>query len=181
MASPMMIADRTLQCASPRTRPRKVEKIDLIVIHRCDIAEDAVQTARVFIDDPAMKQYTGGMMPYTFYICKNGIIEQALPVGDLTPHARRWNARGLGVALSGDFREDRPTQAQMRALVMFCRMWSGMGIEQIKGHDELAGGSIDPDKSCPGRFLNMNQLRREVLDCREEHARTELVKTGVVF
>ena len=71
----------------------------------------------------------------------------------------------VGVACIGDFRHAEMPQAQWDQLVAICAALSGMfglePVEAIHAHDALVGASSDPEKECPGRFVDMTRLRRE--------------------
>ncbi len=177
----MKISNCIDACSDFNTRTRPLEAVKLIVVHRCNIADTAAETADRFINDPEVAKYTGGMMPYTFYIRRDGLVEQALHVGDVAPHARRWNIKGLGIALSGDFRFQPPTKQQMDSLTKLCAMWLAWGITDIKGHTELPYSSRDMSKECPGRHLKMSHLRQNAEDLRRSTVENALVGAGVVF
>ena len=130
--------------------------------------------------------YTGGKMPYAFVIRRNGAVDQCLRVSLIAPHARtKWSAVSLSVALVGDHRHSEPSAAQLGRSVPFAALWLAAGLDS-RGHDELPGGSSDPDKECPGKLLSMAMVREEAarhpcarLDA--DAARAILVEFGVVF
>jgi hypothetical protein len=69
------------------------------------------------------------------------------------------------VALLGDFRREPPTPAQRAILPCVCAALLaqlGRDVDALHGHDELQGGSRDPDKECPGRHLSIDALRDAV-------------------
>ena len=152
------------QCDDGKPVERDLEGIDTIAVHRIgkSLGEDAVTICRRFIDDPKVAKYTGGEVPYTFIISDEGTIWQCLPVSEIGAHARRWNAQALGVACIGDFRKHEMPPVQHKKLIKLCAaLQFGFPNELVvKGHDELPGGSSDPDKRCPGDKLDMNEVRR---------------------
>ena len=172
------------RCDDGKPRSRKFETVDKLIIHRIgeSLGTTGEEIAEAFRDTSkwAAGSYTGGEMPYHFIIRKDGTIDQCLTLGDHAPHARRWNASGLAVALIGDFRKHAPTPEQWDALKRFCGLWVLYGLK-LYGHTELPGGSKDPSKSCPGNMLDMDELRREAEAHAAELARTAVEWAGVSF
>ena len=114
---------------------------------------------------PEVKQTTGGSNPYSIIIGKLGQRWQCLPLSDVGHHARRWSYLTIGVAVIGDPRHEPLTPEQHWALVDTCVILAGMpgsSSRVIRGHDERKGASRDPRKECPGRLLDLAELRREV-------------------
>lgn len=185
----MILKNRIAECDDGKLRPRDISKLQKIIVHRIEeeLGHDAPSLAKAFKDTTkfAAGSYTGGEMPYTFVLCTNGVWEQALALGDIGPHAMRYNAEGVGLAIIGDFRHQIPTAVQWVALVEFCVMlvgWRGQPVERcLFGHDELPGASSDPNKECPGKHIDMNELRNEVRWTLTSQAVYELKGSGVVF
>ncbi len=155
------------QCDDGKPRERDIAAITTIAVHRVGVSlgEDAITICQRFIADPDVARYTGGQVPYTFIIGNDeiGTIWQCLPLSEVGTHARRWSAPAIGVACIGDFRKHRPGDVQMKQLIRLCGYlaYAFPGIV-IKGHDELPGGSSDPNKQCPGKYLDMDELRHNV-------------------
>ena len=170
----MHIRNKIDICDDGKPRSRKFEHVDKLIIHRIGdtLGETGVEIAA--------GSYTGGNMPYHFVIRKTGVIDQCLTLGDNAPHARRWNASGLAVAVVGDFRVHEPTLAQREALKAFCGLWLLYGLEVV-GHDELPGASKDKNKQCPGHKLEMNQLRHDAAAYAAQHARQCVEACGIDF
>lgn len=151
-----------------QVRQRNIDQIEGIAIHRIDpsLGETAAQIAHSFTDTStkySAGSYTGGVMPYTFVLPRTSSaqIEQALPIGDVSPHAKRWNLPYIGVACVGDFRFHEPTQWQWDAaqeLCAFLVLHFGRDLK-VYGHTELDGASADRNKSCPGIYFNMGRFR----------------------
>ena len=151
---------------------RDVTTIGGIVVHRIEVSQedpgysDSVEdTARFFREHEVGVKATGGEMPYPILILPDGEIVQALPLDRITPHARSHNPSSIGVACIGDFRKKPPEEEQYRALVVACAsllQQLKLDVQTLVGHDELVGGSSDPDKECPGRGNSMVHLREEV-------------------
>lgn len=185
----MILKNRIVECDDGKFRPRDINRLRKVIVHRIEeeLGEDAPALAKAFKDTTkfAAGSYTGGEMPYSFVLCKNGVWEQALQLGDVGPHAMRYNADGVGLAVIGDFRHQTPTAVQWIALVEFCTMlvgWMGVPVEQcLFGHDELEGATKDPNKECPGKLIDMNELRNEVRLTLLSQAVYSLKGVGVLF
>lgn len=143
-----------------------------LVVHRIEVSqEDArygdtpTEVARFFREHPVGIAATGGVMPYPLLIDARGEVTQTVPLRRVTPHARAHNPTSIGVGCIGDFRRKAPTAPQRDALVrVLAELCSWLELEPhtVRGHDELAFGSKDPDKECPGRGLPLERLRGDV-------------------
>ncbi|MEL6338771.1 MAG: peptidoglycan recognition family protein [Myxococcota bacterium] len=154
---------------------RERASIQLLVVHRIEVSQEdssygdtAEEVARFFRMHPVGVQATGGAMPYPILVERGGHIVQTVPLDRVTPHARAYNATSIGLSCIGDFRWRHPEPAQYRGLVdlcaALCRALS-LSSGAIKAHDELSGGSHDPDKQCPGGNLPLDVLRSDVDRC----------------
>jgi hypothetical protein len=151
---------------------RRQAEVTGVVVHRIEVSQEdpsfrdtPADVARFFREHPVGKQATGGAMPYPLLIDAQGQITQTVPLLRVTPHARKYNPTTVGVALLGDFRGKAPSELQRRACVLVCAdLLHALGrtSADMFGHDELSGGSSDPDKECPGRHLPMSTLRQDV-------------------
>ena len=185
----MILKNRIVECDDGKARPRDIGRIRKVIIHRLEeaLGQDAPTLAKAFRDTSkfAAGSYTGGEMPYSFVLTKSGVWEQALALGDVGPHAMRYNAEGVGLAVIGDFRHETPTAVQWIALVEFCCQlvnWIGLPVNEcLFGHDELPGASKDQEKECPGRYIDMRELRSEVNLTRLSLAVHSLKGAGVLF
>ena len=184
MIEDLYVTNKICECDDGKPRSRKFETVDKLIVHRIgeSLGSTGAQIAEAFRDTSrwAAGSYTGGQMPYHFVIRECGTVDQCLTLGDHAPHARRWNASGLAVAVIGDFRSIAPTPEQWDALKSFCGLWTLYGLK-VYGHDELPGGSKDPSKACPGKMLNMNSLRIEAAAVAAELARDAIRLAGVSF
>ena len=151
-------------CCDGKTKPVDPRRRRAVVVHRCGMGEDAMAISQAFQAPGAPGNVTGHHMPYTIVVTRAGRIEQALRIGDCGPHALAWNITGIGVAMVGDLRSEPPTALQRAALIQVCSALSGWlgGASVVWGHDELRNASTDPLKECPGRFLDMGAVRRDV-------------------
>ena len=73
----MKIANRIEECDDGKQRALNLEARRLLVIHRCGLGEDAEDIAASFLD----VEETGGQMPYTFVVRRDGTVEQPLALG----------------------------------------------------------------------------------------------------
>jgi len=132
---------------------------------------------------PEVARATGGENAYTIMIGASGAVWQCLPLGDIGYHARRWSYNCVGIAVIGDPRYVELPHKQYWALVDVCVLLSrvlGTSKEQIRGHDELKGGSKNTKKECPGRLLIMDDLRFEVDAVMRSTAENEAHRVGLV-
>lgn len=184
----LRVRNRIADCVDGKPHSRALKDIDKVVVHRIEreLGLDAPAIARSFQDTAKFKagSYTGGEMPYTFIICEDGMVDQALELSDAGPHVRRYNHCAVGVAVIGDFRYDEPKAAQWVNLVELSvelLRWLGLGSHGLYGHDELPDASADPLKKCPGKNLDMNVLRLEAQKVMSRHGFDGLKAMGVSF
>lgn len=67
----------------------------------------------------------------------------------------RYNQRGVGVCLVGNFDEHPPTEAQLtslKRLIAWLSQEYGISVQQVKGHGQLKA------TACPGKFFPMDEL-----------------------
>ena len=149
------VLNKITECDDGKPRMREISKIDKVVVHKVgdSLGETGPEISRSFKDTSkyAAGSYTGGQMPYTFIIRKDGT----------SPHAKRWNSSSVSVACIGDFTKHAPTNEQECALIDLLTALAGYGLT-IHGHTELPGSSSDPKKQCPGPHLDLNAMRNEV-------------------
>lgn len=165
-------------------------KASVVAVHRIEYGDKVDDIAAAFDPGGSLTSYTGGQQPYHFLINKYGTVHQVLPLVSNGAHARQWNDDALGVGVVGDFRKEPPTFEQWTALVDLCADLTAHleidpdaqehGVYGLSGHDELPRGSKDPDKECPGQFLDMDEVRDAVQAVRSEEARRRLHEAGVV-
>jgi hypothetical protein len=195
------LVDITRECDDGKPTPRVVADIEGFAVHRiwfddwpADRDASPIEIARRFIDDPGVAKYTGGEVAYTFLVDHEGLWWQCLRLSDVGKHARRWSVPHIGVGVIGDFRKHPPPPAQrmslMDGLAELCpalginplamALIGNVSVPRIAGHDELPGGSADAAKRCPGQYLSMRDLRRDVAMAVERQALGRLAAAGVV-
>ena len=171
---------------------RALSELRYIVVHRFGshelawydthgITPTAQGVARFYQRNPEAAAATGGNMPYVFVVGLGGTVWQAKRLTDVTPHARRFNQEGIGVAFLGDFRMLPPSREQWNAGVDLCaalrRMWSHL---QIVGHTNLgAAATSNPGKQCPGQLFEVTDFAAEVQSVNDRSAGMHLLSMGV--
>lgn len=144
-----------------------IKGIDTVVIHRIgtSIGTTALDICGSF-HDGEVGSYTGYKLPYHI-IVEPGQAVQALPLSVKGYHAAVWNPRSIGIAFIGDFRTEKLPITQFRegvratAAVLSAL---GLGVQALAKHDELPGGSSDPDKKCPGDLFPWDKFVNAVAD-----------------
>ena len=175
-------------------RQRAVADLRYIVLHRFGshdlewydeqgIAPTALGVAKFYQRNPEACAATGGHMPYTFVVGQGGGAWQARALTDVTPHSKRFNTPGIGVAFLGDFRLLPPTRDQWNVGVDMCaalrRLWPHL---QIVGHTGLgAEATSDPGKQCPGRMFDVTDFAAEVQSVIDAAAGMHLLSMGVAI
>lgn len=190
---------KILDATHLRTRDheqRDPADIDCIVVHRVGVDHqtgvslggDAESICAHFtgVDGtyPEVAEATGGKIPYTLMVGAEGQVWQTLRLADVGPHALSWSRHSVGVACIGDFRTEPPTLQQRESCVELVSLLAqALGIDGhlIRGHSELAGGSSDPGKQCPGHRLSMAHIRWSVAAAIADRARAVLATNGVVL
>jgi hypothetical protein len=96
-------------------------------------------------------------MGYTYVVEQNGDVKFCADHTVVTPHVGNHNKESLGICLTGDFREQRPTLEQYKSLMELLVTLRGvLPNADIKGHSEMEGYSWKP---CP--VINMDQVRKD--------------------
>ena len=76
-------------------------------------------------------------------------------------HAFKYNKKSLGICLIGNFDKTKPSKKQIQTLIKFLKekmKKHKIPIKNILGHRELP----EVVKSCPGKFMDMNLIRKAV-------------------
>jgi len=141
-----------------RMAPWQGETLHRILI---DGAHDAAGYARFFRGLAAV----GNIMPYTALYWPNGSVSQCLPFNRIGWHARRYSRKYLGLGIVGDTRIRPPTDEQMESVLKtlwWCSMQRG-GVVDTFGHTEKQDATSWNGHQCPGRFVDMDEVRAAVL------------------
>lgn len=102
-------------------------------------------------------------MGYHYLVERDGQVVAGRPVTMRGAHCRAagMNGRSLGVAVIGNLEERESYPAQETALThLLTKLTRQYGIkpERVLGHNEVTGAVT----ACPGRWLNMDELRRRL-------------------
>ena len=160
MVTKLAIVGCIASCGQGSYHRRHVQDIKGLVIHRIDVGRTASEVAKWFRGYPSI-----GKMPYTFFIRKDGTIEQALPLSYRAPAGKILNDNFVHIALDGDFTKHPVTPDQALSLTKLATaLCAGLDTLHVQGHMETAGSSSDPKKECPGKHLNMKALREYVIE-----------------
>lgn len=85
---------------------------------------------------------------YHYLITPEGEVFHGRPVKRVGAHAKGHNADSIGVALIGNYEEERPTQQALEALEgLIDHLRQRYGVDQVVGHGELVR------TRCPGRYV----------------------------
>jgi len=95
---------------------------------------------------------------YHYLVRDDGTVYKCWPARTVTYCVRGHNASSLCVALIGDFDlEPAPGPQWDAAVSLFRDLRAGYGPLPIEGHREIVA------TACPGRFVDMDRFRLEVL------------------
>lgn len=105
---------------------------------------------------------------YNYIIERSGRVVKGRSLDIPGAHCRAgdMNRHSIGVAVIGNLDEHPPLPEQRRALVDLLRILAcghDIQVENILGHREVPGAAT----ACPGRYLDMAQVRRELVECTE--------------
>ncbi len=100
-------------------------------------------------------------------LTKDGKVYEGRDIEKIGAHALGYNDNSIGIALIGNFEESEPSERQWQSLVKLisrnCRIFQipvRWDHSSIYGHNELERS----ETKCPGKFFDMNKLRRDVLE-----------------
>lgn len=85
---------------------------------------------------------------YHYLITPEGEVFNGRPLKRVGAHAKGHNADSIGVAMIGNYDEERPTERALEALEgLIDYLRQRYGVDQVLGHQELG------KTGCPGRHL----------------------------
>lgn len=136
------------------------------MVHRIDFEEKGTDNPdpvpNELLDGPALLKRitpilkTGRAYHALIRADENGTVEQLIPLSRRGAHAYQHNYEAIGVAVVGDFRKSPMPPEQHASLMWVC---AGLGLLnseiEIVRHDGVPGASADPDKVCPGHFIDV--------------------------
>jgi N-acetylmuramoyl-L-alanine amidase len=168
-------------------------RIRRITVHHSAVAlrDNRLAPARLRSHQAAHQDRGWADIAYHLLIDRNGNVYAGRPRWAVGDTSTNYDPRGhLLVMCEGNFQEQRPSEAQVRALVDILA-WAvnryGVGVRSIRGHLEYA------DTACPGRSLQrrLGEVRRRVRErlaaggvrlvdlCGDEgRARVEAIEAG---
>ncbi len=136
----------------------KLEKVDILVIHHSEREEDSAE----FIRERHLKRGFEDI-GYHYLIDEKGNLFFGRSIEFCGAHVYGHNTNSLGICLMGNFDKKNPSKIQMNKLVLFIKdllKKYNLSPEKVLGHREFKGVT----KSCPGKFVNMEELRRKLLN-----------------
>lgn len=171
--TPIKIIDKT-DISMSKKSVLDIRNLKYIVIHRISLSQYTESNKNPICDDDLcseelVKRFynvglgTGGRTPYHFLIRKNGDIEQMLPISARGTHAKGYNWQSVGVAIAGNSETNEIPDCQFKSLKLVCLILGRINNGLIvAGHTDLPGASSDPNKRCPGKYLNIDLLNTVV-------------------
>lgn len=166
------VINSTAMCVPMAPKPLRPPNITTVALHRLSLATstmanpdpvpddelDGTAIARAFADQQLR---TGGDTPYHVLVRADGRVEQLLPLLVCGAHAVAHNWRSWGVAVAGNYDEVELPDRLWRVVVQTCATLALL-TRSVNGHTELPGASSDPNKRCPGQYINMDWVRTAV-------------------
>lgn len=140
-----------------RYRERPLSDISMVVVHHSATSSGSPEAfARYHVES---NQWPG--IGYHYVIARDGMVYKTNAASIVSYHAGNANGRSLGVCLVGNFDQETPGEAQIEALVELLKglmQAFGISADRVVGHREVPGTR----KSCPGRNISMDALRRQL-------------------
>ena len=171
----------------PTKKPvkRALTSIKKIVVHTTDWVVTPQELATYDINPNHISSTGCPGITYHYLIERNGQVDRTAPAESITWHAGNHNNSSLAVALiyktdtqyelgkkSVPNVSETPTVEQMDKLLMLVTILCfqlGVSPVDVVGHRELEGTGFNMvngkkvlRKSCPGRWVNLDQFRRDV-------------------
>jgi hypothetical protein len=176
----LRLVNRIEECDDGLHKMRPGTSIEGITLHMFAVPSviDAAGIASFYRQN---RQWTGGQMPYTYVVLPSGVIEQALPIWEIGPHALRWSAPTIGVVHIGDFNKHAPPAEQWASSVdLVAELCSALeldplardagGVHVVAGHTERPRATKAKNKDCPGKLFPLTEYREQVRDAQRESA-----------
>lgn len=141
---------------------KKIRQHKYILVHRNTLARSLTKLATYF------KTRLGWPVPYHILVTRRAKAEWGVNLDFQTPAAAAANPYAIHVAVDHDMRKTPLPDDMYDCLVGTLIFLKLMYPEcEIQGHMEKnpEARSKDPKKECPGRHLDLNQLRSTVSKC----------------
>jgi N-acetylmuramoyl-L-alanine amidase len=135
---------------------RGIDAIDKVVIHHSAVGGsggDPWAFARYHVNT---NKWPG--IGYHYVIQKDGLIYQTQNLSTKSYHAGNANNSSIGICLSGDFDNEKPTfnqQEKLVYLINYLQDYLGRNLS-VHGHNEYSS------KSCPGANVDLNAIRQNI-------------------
>lgn len=112
---------------------------------------------------------------YHYVVRRSGGIEPGRDLSLAGAHVQGCNSRSVGICCEGPGDDEAHTSAQREALLGLCRTLMSrydLPAERVLGHREvnvlidvdLVGDHYRTDTTCPGRLVNMDEIRAALAD-----------------
>ncbi|WP_431798925.1 N-acetylmuramoyl-L-alanine amidase [Halobacillus andaensis] len=151
-------------------------KTDIAIHHSLTKEGDSYSFAKYHV-------HTNGWheIAYHFVILKDGTIEWNHDLGVLSYHVGNSNKFAVGICLVGDFRSEKPTEAQKRALkrLVDCLKKDMPNYKRTRGHNEFPGYAW---KQCPEfDYRAVCSGEKEFASVPASNATTHTIQQGDTF
>ncbi|URN94628.1 MAG: peptidoglycan recognition protein family protein [Candidatus Pristimantibacillus lignocellulolyticus] len=141
---------------SKKYNTRKVSDIRSLAIHHSLTLSGSAQAFATYHVN------TNGWpgIAYTYVIDKDGTINQCLDHSIISYHVGNSNKHALGICMVGDFRTQKPTDAQYKSVLELVRWLQSQlpNATSVLGHSQYPGYTW---KACP--VMNMDKFRLDVV------------------
>ncbi len=135
-----------------------LKKIKFIAVHHSQRKIDSVKR----IKNLHIKINKWEDIGYHYLIGKNGKIYKGRSEKFIGAHIYGHNKNSLGICLIGNFDEELPAKKQIQTLIKFLKQKikkHKISVKNILGHREFPNVA----KTCPGKFVNLDEIRRSVI------------------
>lgn len=139
----------------------KLQKVEYLIIHHTQRNNDFplfVKLRHKYLrgwEDTGYHYLIGNTRPFSvdgkLYLGRSEIYQGA--------HTYGYNNCSLGISLIGDFNKNVPSKKQLGTLFSFLEdrlNFYNLDIKSLRGHNEFI------NKSCPGKFVDMDYIRQVV-------------------
>jgi len=140
--------ERLTRHASKVYRRRNLNDINKIIVHHSGTTSGSAEAyARYHVQNLG---WPG--IGYHFVIEKNGQVKQTNDLATVSYHTSGQNTGSVGIALTGNFDTQKPTQAQELSLIkLINHLRRTLGNVPVKGHRDYSA------KSCPGKNVDLSK------------------------
>lgn len=167
---------RTIPVHKTRKPDKRTKKPTHIVVHCTDSDnQDPNRTALVHVTpspDNHVSKKGAPTIAYSDFITKNGIVYHCVDYSNITFHAQSYNSRSIGIALA--YKADKaPLNIQYNASIKYLSalcLYFKIVPSNVLGHREVPGmytifgnGSKRFIKECPGRFIDLDKMRCDLV------------------